>query len=50
MDNERIVPVCVTVLLMLLAVASCVFGVYRGEMDTVFNKAINICMECIGIG
>lgn len=26
------------------------FGIYRGELPIVLQKAINICMECIGIG
>ena len=26
------------------------FGIYRGEMEVVLTKAVNICMECIGIG
>lgn len=26
------------------------YGIFRGEMSVVMEKAINICMECIGIG
>ncbi len=33
-----------------LAVAFLAIGVVRGEDQTVFRKAINICMECIGLG
>jgi drug/metabolite transporter (DMT)-like permease len=38
------------VVLAIIGILLIVFGIYRGEMSVVFTKAINICMECIGIG
>ena len=34
----------------LLAVLFLAIGVWRGEMEVVLRKAVNICMECIGLG
>ena len=47
---KRKVPVAVTVVLLILAIASCIFGVHRGELKTISKKANTVCLECIGIG
>ena len=39
-----------TMILIAAAILSMLYGVYCGEVNTVFNKATNICMECIGLG
>ncbi len=36
--------------LLLLAVCFVALGVWRGEAEVVFRKAVNICLECIGLG
>ena len=38
------------VILLAMAGAFIAFGVYRGEAQTVLTKAINLCLECVGIG
>nr|WP_280634479.1 CD1871A family CXXC motif-containing protein [Clostridium aminobutyricum] len=33
-----------------IGICSIIYGVSRGETPVMFEKAINICLECIGIG
>ena len=35
---------------MLVGIALIVYGISRGQVTSVFNKAVRVCMECIGIG
>ena len=36
--------------LLIVGVVMLCFGVWRGEALTVLNKAIKLCLECVGIG
>ena len=36
--------------LVLAGILFLVIGVYRGEVEVVIRKSVNICMECIGLG
>ncbi|MDO4869733.1 MAG: CD1871A family CXXC motif-containing protein [Bacillota bacterium] len=47
---KREAPLKVTIALIPLAIGLCALGIYRGEAAIVLAKAINICMECIGLG
>lgn len=33
-----------------LGLAMMGYSIWRGELAVVFTKAVNICLECIGIG
>lgn len=36
--------------LLTLSIILIALGIFRGEVTIMFTKAINICLECIGIG
>lgn len=38
------------ILLGLIGIGLLVYGMDRGEPSIIFHKAVNICLECIGIG
>ncbi len=40
----------VQILIGLTGLGFLVYGVKRGELSVILNKAANICLECIGIG
>lgn len=44
--QKRTISFCILAAALILMAA----GVYRGEMAVVLNKAVHICMECIGLG
>ena len=40
----------ISLVLLCMGIAMMYIGVHRGEVLVVMNKAIRVCMECIGIG
>lgn len=38
------------IMLLALAAVFIVLGISRGEVSIVLKKAVNICLECIGLG
>lgn len=47
---KRRIPKTAGIITAAIGLIMTVFGCYREEAETVFSKAIRICLECIGIG
>ncbi len=50
MKGSEAVKKLVRLAIFMVAGVMTVYGISRGETAVVLNKAINICLECIGIG
>ncbi len=37
-------------IVLIFAVCFILLGIYKNELQTVLMKAVNVCLECIGIG
>ena len=47
---KKILKYKIYILLLIVAIAFIVIGIITGQHTDVMNKAIRICLECIGIG
>lgn len=50
MEKRRGIPRWVGAVVCACGIGLMAFGICRGEMAVVLKKAVNICLECIGIG
>lgn len=48
--NSLMVKFMIQVTMLITAVAFVCLGACRREVETVFTKAIRLCLECVGIG
>ncbi|MCF2682038.1 CD1871A family CXXC motif-containing protein [Faecalicatena contorta] len=49
-NNRRQILRVLQIFILVAAFGMLSYGIYRGEVSMVLNKAVNICLECIGLG
>jgi hypothetical protein len=47
---SRVIRALLPPIILALGIALMVFGIWRGELNELFQKAVIVCLECIGIG
>ena len=47
---KRTAHICTFAVLALAGTVFLLYGIFLGQVAPILNKAIHICMECIGIG
>ena len=50
MKHHKYLLPAARILVCIAAVCFLAYGVHRGEVAVVLKKAVNICLECIGLG
>jgi len=46
----KAIKISTPIVILLAGVIMMLFGILRGELQMILNKATVICLECIGIG
>ena len=49
-NNSRLLRYLIPAAVIVIGIGFVLFGISEGEAAAVLKKAINICMECIGLG
>ena len=48
--NSKIINIIMPTVILLAGFVMMIVGIWRGELEMIFRKAVVVCLECIGIG
>jgi len=48
--NKKSAKIIIPAVILLAGIIMMFFGIWRGEPQIILQKAIRVCLECIGIG